>query len=265
MNKANITTHLCRTHSDRWWTLATTPATTTTRKQGTRSAMRRRDPPWQHLSRDRHRAPLEEPSSRSSPLQKATVTATKVVRLHRHQTWSNLRTQIVSPNRRSRSSPLRRRNRSRVNGSWWALPVFSSFVVAAPMMACSGGSRSSLRQWFAFIATIVVRWSQRQWWFFDGFVSSERFRFRSQLNQFFSWWLCIFDEIVSMICVLFHAVVIGGRNCIFDCGRMLTISYLFLMILLLWFLRILLEFRIAPLELWKNYANFLFGINRKSN
>jgi len=131
MNKANITTHLCRTHSDRWWTLATTLATTATRKQGTRSATRRRDPPWQHLSRDRHRAPLEEPPSRSPPLQKATVTATEVVRLHRHRTWSNLRTQIASPNRGSRSSPLRRRNRSRRSSQWmrWFKRV-ASMVVA---------------------------------------------------------------------------------------------------------------------------------------
>ncbi|QCD99122.1 hypothetical protein DEO72_LG7g402 [Vigna unguiculata] len=62
-----------------------TRTTTATRKQGTRSATRRRDPPWQHLSRDHHRAPLEEPPSRSPPLQKATVTAIEVVNLHRHR------------------------------------------------------------------------------------------------------------------------------------------------------------------------------------
>ncbi|QCE11071.1 hypothetical protein DEO72_LG10g2304 [Vigna unguiculata] len=46
-------------------------------EEGTRSATQRRDPPWQHLSRDRHRDPLEEPPSISPPLQKSTVTATE--------------------------------------------------------------------------------------------------------------------------------------------------------------------------------------------
>ena len=64
-----------------------TRTTTVTQKQGTKSATRRRDPPWQHLSRDRHRAPLEEPLSRSPPLQKAIVTAIEVVNLHRHRTY----------------------------------------------------------------------------------------------------------------------------------------------------------------------------------
>jgi len=95
------------------------PATTATRKQGTRSATRRRDPPWQHLSRDGHRAPLEEPLSRSPSLQKATVTATKVVRLRRHWTWSNLRTQIVSPNCRSSSQRRLSSRRSSQRRRWF--------------------------------------------------------------------------------------------------------------------------------------------------